>query len=209
MDRWYHQQEVGRVTGQASEGHLVDPTTCDADLVTVLVPARNEETFIERCLDSIRAQEHCALQVVVVDNASIDGTAAAVARCRDEDPRIELVEHTRPGISGSLNAGLRRARGQWLVRVDAHSTVGPAYVRLAVERLREGAWGGVGGRKDGVGVTASGRAVAVAMGSRFGVGGSTYHHGTSVREVDHVAFGAYPTELLREFGGWDEVIAAN
>ena len=146
---------------------------------------------------------------MVVDNASTDGTARLVAHHRAQDARVELVPHPRPGISGALNAGLAQARGRWLVRVDAHSTVGPSYVSLAVERLREGAWGGVGGRKDGVGTTPTGRAVATALGSRFGVGGSTYHHGTTVREVDHVAFGAYPTALLRDLGGWDEGIAAN
>jgi succinoglycan biosynthesis protein ExoA len=47
------------------------------------------------------------------------------------------------------------------------------------------------------------------MASRFGVGGSTYHHGTRVQEVDHLAFGAYPVEVLRRAGGWDERLRAN
>ena len=47
------------------------------------------------------------------------------------------------------------------------------------------------------------------MASRFGVGNSTYHHGTQVQEVDHIPFGAYPVELVRELGGWDETLTAN
>nr|MBA2309750.1 glycosyltransferase family 2 protein [Pseudonocardiales bacterium] len=54
-----------------------------------------------------------------------------------------------------------------------------------------------------------GRAIAAALGSRFGVGGSVYHHGEQRQEVDHVPFGAYPTELVRELGGWDENLVAN
>jgi hypothetical protein len=47
------------------------------------------------------------------------------------------------------------------------------------------------------------------MASRLGVGNSVYHHGTEPQEVDHLAFGAYPVELLRGLGGWDERRTAN
>jgi hypothetical protein len=93
--------------------------------------------------------------------------------------------------------------------MDAHSTVDETYVGAAVARLREGRWGGVGGRKDGVGATPAGKAIAAALGSRFGVGGSLYHYGTTEQPVDHIPFGAYPTELLRRLGGWDERLEAN
>jgi hypothetical protein len=93
--------------------------------------------------------------------------------------------------------------------MDAHSTVGPEYVGAAVARLREGRWGGVGGRKDGTGSTPAGRAIAAALSSRFGVGGSVYHHGDTEQEVDHIPFGAYPTDLVRQLGGWDERLVAN
>ena len=104
---------------------------------------------------------------------------------------------------------VEQARGRWLVRVDAHSTIPPSYVRLAVDRLREGSWGGVGGRKNGIGRTPAGRAIAVAMASRFGVGNSTYHFGTTAQEVDHLPFGAYPLDVVRRLGGWDERLVAN
>ena len=67
----------------------------------------------------------------------------------------------------------------------------------------------MGGRKDGVGRTPAGRAVAVAMSSRLAVGNSTYHFGTRAQEVDHLPFGAYPVALVRELGGWDETLVAN
>jgi len=179
------------------------------ELVTVLVPARNERRTIAACLGSILGQHYGHLQVVVVDGASTDETPAIVADIAAGDARVELVTEPRPGIPAALNTGLAAARGTWLVRVDAHSTVPPDYVGLAVDRLREGRWGGVGGRKDGVGESAAGRAIAAAMGSRFGVGNSLYHHGTTATHVDHVPFGAYPVALLREVGGWDERLTAN
>lgn len=179
------------------------------DLVTVVIPALNEEHFLGDCLDSVTAQDYGTLQIVVVDGGSNDRTVEVIEQHMTDDPRIELVRNHRPRIPSSLNLALEQARGKWLVRVDAHSTVGPDYVRRAVERLREDSWGGVGGRKDGVGRTSAGRAIAAAMGSRFGVGNSTYHHGTTVQEVDHLPFGAYPVDVVRSVNGWDEDLVAN
>jgi GT2 family glycosyltransferase len=179
------------------------------DLVSIVVPARNEERAIGATLTALRGQDHPHLQIVVVDGASTDRTVDVIRRHMAEDPRIELVHNPRQTIPTALNAGLAHVRGRWLVRMDAHSTVDPGYVRAAVARLREGRWGGVGGRKDGTGTTPAGRAIAAALGSRFGVGGSLYHHGVCEQEVDHIPFGAYPTDLVRELGGWDDRLVAN
>lgn len=185
-------------------------TRAHADrLVTVVVPARNEAVGIGACLDSILAQDWAEFEVVVVDGASDDSTAEIVEGYRRRDPRVRLVTNPRKTIPVSLNLALGCAKGAWLVRVDAHSTIPANYIRLAAEHLRTGAYGGVGGRKDAVGRTPAGRAIAAAMASRFGVGGSTYHFGTIRRDVDHVPFGAYPVALLREVGGWDETLTDN
>jgi succinoglycan biosynthesis protein ExoA len=179
------------------------------DLVTIVIPARDEERFLGRCLDAVRKQDYDNLQIVVVDGGSTDATLEVVRDQMTADERIELVHNPRQGIPISLNLGLAAARGRWLVRMDAHSTVDPSYVRLAVDRLAEGRWGGVGGRKDGVGETSAGRAIAAALGSRFGVGNSMYHHGVAPQEVDHIPFGAYPMDLVRSLGGWNEELPVN
>ena len=179
------------------------------DLVSVLIPARNEEAFIGACLDSVLAQDASNLQVLVVDGGSDDRTVEVVREYSARDGRVELLSLPPGPIPTSLNAGLAAARGRWLVRVDAHSTVPADYVRRAIAHLSTGRFGGVGGRKDAVASSPSGRAVAAVLGSRFGVGNSVYHYGARPRTVDHVPFGCYPTNLLREMGGWDERLAAN
>ncbi|HYT80400.1 MAG TPA: glycosyltransferase family 2 protein [Actinomycetota bacterium] len=184
------------------------PPTSD-ELITVVIPAKNEESFIGPCLDSVLAQDEPNLQVLVVDGASTDGTSQIVDEYMERDPRVELLHNPDSIIPTSLNLALEAARGRWLVRVDAHASIPSSYVRRVVAYLRTGEWGGVGGRKDGVGVTPAGRAIAVAMGSRFGVGNSTYHHGTRPQLVEHIPFGAYPTTLVRELGGWDERCVVN
>ena len=180
-----------------------------SDLVTVVVPARNEEANLGPCLESILNQDWPELQVLIVDGASTDGTGGIIRSFACRDRRVEPLFNLKGTIPRSLNLALRAARGGWFVRVDAHAMVPPDYVRRLVHHLEPGDWGGVGGRKDGQGVTPAGRAIAAAMASPFGVGNSTYHHGRSLRTVDHIPFGAYPTALVRELGGWDERLLAN
>lgn len=185
------------------------PERDGTDLVSVIIPARNEEASIEACLTSILQQQGVDLEIVVVDNGSTDATAARVAAMAEQDPRIVLVHQPAPSIPATLNAGLAAARGRWLVRVDAHPTISPGYIARATELLRTGPWVGVGGRKDAVGTTETGRAIAAVLGSRLAVGGSTYHHGTTPQEVDHIPFGVYRTDLVKDLGGWDESILNN
>lgn len=194
---------------------LVPPTLAEPErrpkdpLVTVVIPARNEESSIGACLESVLRQDLRDLQVVVVDGNSHDLTATIVQSFKAGDPRIEVIRDNAASIPRSLNLALRAARGRWLVRVDAHSTVPPDYVRKAVEHLSSGRWGGVGGRKEAMGFSPAGRAIAAVLGSRLGVGRSVYHYGNRRRLVDHIPFGAYPLELLQELGGWDERVLAN
>ena len=154
------------------------------------MPARNAEQAIGAALDSVLTQTYHHLQFVVIDGGSTDRTRPIIEKRQAQDPRLEILTNALPSIPVSLNLGLAAARGRWLVRVDAHSTVPPTYVADRVERLREGTWAGVGGVKPGVGVTPAGRAIAAAMSSRFGVGNSKYHYATTEVEVDHLPFGA-------------------
>ncbi|SEP21264.1 glycosyltransferase [Trujillonella endophytica] len=180
-----------------------------APRATVIVPARNEAATIDTCLDSVLAQEGVVFEVVVVDNGSTDGTAERLAARAAADPRLTVLSNPAPSIPASLNLAVSAARGNWLVRVDAHSTIPPGYLARAVSRLEEQRWVGVGGRKAAVGRSPVGRAIAAVLNSRLAVGGSVYHWGTTETVVDHVPFGAYPTDLVRSLGGWDEAVLNN
>src|SRR5438552_4147002 len=87
----------------------------DDDLVSVVIPARDEEQCIGATLHSLRRQEHPHLQILVVDGASTDATAAVVRRHMAEDRRIELLSNPQRTIPAALNVGLAHARGAWLV----------------------------------------------------------------------------------------------
>lgn len=179
------------------------------DLVTVAVPARNESASIEALLKSVRTQTHQHLQILVVDGDSTDDTARIVTEIAEQDPRVELLHNDARVIPAAMNLAVAHARGRWFVRIDAHCSVPDDYVERVVAHLRTGRWGGVGGRKDGRGHTSQGRAIAAVMGSPFAQGNSVYHYGDSAQTVDHIPFGAYPTALVRELGGWSPTQLVN
>ena len=178
-------------------------------LVTVIVPTLNEEAAIDECLRTIREQSYPRLEILVLDGRSHDTTRAIVADHAIDDERIRLIDNPDRVIPAALNRAIWAASGQWLVRVDAHATIPTDYVERLVDHLVTGRWGGVGGRKDGTSSEPMGRAIAVALGSPFGVGNSVYHHGTTIQVVDHLAYGAYPSEVARSIGGWNERLVAN
>lgn len=178
-------------------------------LVTIVIPTLNEERSISSCLDSVLSQTYSQIEVLVLDGGSDDRTRAIVENYASRDARVMLLENPRRIQSAAMNMGLEAARGVYLVRIDAHATVAPTYIASAVAHLSTGEWGGVGGRKDAVGFTPTGRAIAAVLGSPFGVGNSAYHHATSSQTVDHIPFGCYVTDAAREIGGWSEQYSVN
>ncbi|WP_226344403.1 glycosyltransferase [Agilicoccus flavus] len=179
-------------------------------LVSVIMPALNEEASIEGAVRSALEQADVDVEVLVVDGRSSDATAAIVTRLAQEDPRVRLLDNPQVTIPAALNVGLAAARGEFVGRIDAHATVSPDYLARGVAHLRrDAALAGVGGLRRGVSDSATGRAVALALSSPFGVGDSINHFGTSYQLTDHASFGVYRTDVARGVGGWDETLLVN
>jgi len=92
-------------------------------LVSVLVPARNEEANIGRCLDSLLNQEYPNFEVIVISDRSTDRTTEIVKEY-GKDPRVKLLEVTElpegwTGKNHALHRGVQEAKGEWLLFVDA------------------------------------------------------------------------------------------
>lgn len=91
--------------------------------VSVIVPVYNGEATLQRCLDSLFAQTWADIELVVVNNASSDSTAAICAAC--PDPRLVYLEEPRRGVSYARNTGLAAAGGDYIMFVDADDFVEP------------------------------------------------------------------------------------
>ncbi len=97
--------------------------TLEPGLVSVVVPVFDTESYVEACLASVLSQDHTALQVVVVDDGSTDGSREVVRRLAATDPRVELLTQPNGGLGAARNTGAGAARGEFLAFVDSDDTV--------------------------------------------------------------------------------------
>ncbi len=185
----------------------------DFPFVSVVLPIRNEETTIGDCLGAVLAQDYPAgrMEALVVDGQSTDRTRVVVAETAARDPwsRVRLLDNPIGSAPPALNMGIRAARGELIVRVDGHTIIAPDYLRRCVETLRETGADNVGGlmRPEGRGYV--GRCIALATGSRFGVGNSRFHYDERGGEAETVYLGCFRRTVFERVGLFDEGLVRN
>jgi succinoglycan biosynthesis protein ExoA len=180
--------------------------------VSVVMPIRNERDFIERSLGAVLAQDYPPdrYEVIVADGQSTDGTSEIIRSTAGSHPSVRLIENPGRIVASGLNLAVRDARGEVVVRVDGHCEVAPDYVRRCVEHLVQDGVDGVGGPLETIGEGPVAQAVALAMSSPFGVGGSKFRTRPGMTGlVDTVAFPAYWRATLEKAGPFDEELVRN
>lgn len=173
----------------------------------VVVPAYNEASHINSCLDAILAQNYRPelVRVWVVDAGSTDATAELVQARAGSDPRIRLVQGLgRLNTPQAMNAGIACGSAQLIARVDGHSYLAPDYLSRAAEvfSAHDERLACAGGHAELVGETFIGRGIALARRSRFGVGGGAYAERRASAYVDTVPTGVYRRSALAKVGGF-------
>ena len=88
-------------------------------LVSVVIPTYNRAYCIERAIDSVLAQTHRHVDVIVVDDGSKDDTRELIARRYGGDARVRYIYQENRGVTGARNAGLRQVRGDYVALLDS------------------------------------------------------------------------------------------
>jgi cellulose synthase/poly-beta-1,6-N-acetylglucosamine synthase-like glycosyltransferase/peptidoglycan/xylan/chitin deacetylase (PgdA/CDA1 family)/spore germination protein YaaH len=104
---------------RGSEGESGGAGADDQPFVSVIVPAYNEEKVIGRTIDCLLGSTYPRLEIIVVDDGSSDRTGAVVAERFNGEPRVRLFNIPNCGKADALNYGLRYARGEVIVGLDA------------------------------------------------------------------------------------------
>jgi glycosyltransferase involved in cell wall biosynthesis len=179
--------------------------------VSVLMPVRNEASFIERSVGAVLAQDYPRdrMEVIVADGLSTDSTQNIIQTLAAQFSNLSLVDNPGKIVSTGLNAGLRMARGEIIIRVDGHTVIAPDYCRRCIDGLQETGADNVGGRMIAVSDGIFGRAVAVATSSRFGIGDARFHYSDREEQVDTVYLGAWPRDVFQRVGMFDEEMVRN
>ena len=181
----------------------------DIPLVSIVIPCRNEEKFIVKCLDSIINNDYPKdqLEVLIIDGMSEDKTRDIIKEYTQQHPFIRLLDNPKRIAPSALNIGIENAKGEIIMRMDAHVTYEKDYISKCVSYMEKYKVDNVGGAC----ITISGnntlvsKAIALVLSSPFGVGNSYFRIGVNKpKEVDTVPFGCYRRELFNRIGLFNE-----
>jgi len=182
--------------------------------VSVIIPVYNEERYIGACLRSLlrSAYPDDRWEIIVADGMSTDRTREEITQVTAASAvPIDVVDNPRRVTPVALNLAIGQARGEVIIRVDAHAEFGEDYVARCVTVLRESGADNVGGTvetRPGAD-TPMARAIARAMAHPFGVGNSAFRTQSEARETDTVPFGCFRREAFQRIGLFDERLWRN
>ena len=190
--------------------------------VSAVIAVRNEEAFLRETVPLILGQDYSGeIEFLFVEGRSDDASRELLEELAGSEARVEVLDNPKMHLASALNVGLRRARGDYVVQMDAHTYYPENYVSTGVERLRRGDVAWVTGPPVPHGVNPWSRRVALALDSWLGTGGArkwssrlaliAARDGTAEIELDSTSVfaGFWPRSLLEELGGWDESLPVN
>ncbi|NIT36476.1 MAG: glycosyltransferase [candidate division Zixibacteria bacterium] len=187
-------------------------TDAEAGYVSVVIPCREEQNYIGKALRAVLANDWPSdrLEVLVVEGDSHDGTRDIVAEIAARDARIKIIDNPGLFAGSAMRIGHAAARGDYIVRVDAHAEIPPDYVKKGVAILRQHPeiWA-VGGPVDRVAAGEGSLLVAAIISNIFSTGNTPVRVGKREGPIDAVACPVWRREILARVGNFDDALARN
>jgi len=177
-------------------------------LISIIIPCRNEEKNIGKCLDSILKQDYPKerIEVLVIDGMSEDHTKDIIKDYIKKYPFIKLLDNPKKFTSFSLNTSLKVAKGEIIIRMDAHASYKSNYVSKCIDHIITSKADNVGGVIKTLPAknTLIARAIAISLSSLFGSVSDFRVGSDGVKPVDTVFGGCYRKEVFKKNGLFNE-----
>lgn len=106
-------------------------------LISVIVPAYNVKSYLERCINSIINQTYQELEIILVDDGSTDGTGTLCDQIAQENARIVVIHKENGGLSDARNAGLDICAGDFISFVDSDDYIEPNMYECMIEEMKD------------------------------------------------------------------------
>ena len=104
-------------------------------LVSIIIPVRNSEKWLRRCLDSILEQDYSAWEGIIVDDGSDDSSPSICDAYATKDSRFRVFHQNKCGVSSARNKALTKAAGEYICFVDSDDAVAPNYISALIRGL--------------------------------------------------------------------------
>ncbi len=177
--------------------------------VSIIIACRNEEKFINKCLDSIIANDYPKekLEVLVVDGMSEDRTREILKKYQKRYSFIKFLDNPKKITPSALNIGIKNSKGEIIIRMGSHARYRKDYVLKCVECLKKYKADNTGGIVKTIPTqnTIVAKAIAISLSHPFGAGGSYFRLGVDKPKwVDTVFGGCYKKEIFKKIGLFNE-----
>lgn len=184
-------------------------------MISIICPIYNEEKYIPQFLDSILQQDYPKddLEILLVDGMSKDRTRDIISEYAEKYPCLRLVDNPQQTVPYAMNNGIKNAKGDIIIRLDAHAEYPSNYFSVLVNKLDE-----LEGAENVGGVcitlpcneTTVATAIAECLSNKFGMGNSYFRVGAKeVMSVDTVPFGCFRKTLFDKVGLYDTDMIRN
>ena len=175
-------------------------------LISIVIPSRNEESYIGKCLGSIIASDYPKekMEIFIVDGMSEDKTREIVRKYSKTLSFIEILDNPKKIFAVANNIGIKNAKGNFIILLSAHATYSKNYLKECVKYLLENKnVDSVGGVMKSLPSknTLIAKAIALSMAGRFGKGREAP---SEVKEADSVFSACYRKEVFNKIGLFNE-----
>ncbi|MGM9795793.1 MAG: glycosyltransferase family 2 protein [Candidatus Aphodosoma sp.] len=183
-------------------------------MLSVIVPIYQEEKYIAKCIDSMLNQDYPKddLEIILVDGMSKDRTREIVANYTAKYPFIRLIDNLDRIAPCAMNRGIKEAKGDVIMRLDAHATYEKNYFSSLAYGLKKYGADNIGAvcRTDVLNKTPKTLAIREVLSNKFGVGNSIFRTGIKgVQEVETVPFGCWSRDVFEKYGYYDTRLVRN
>jgi len=187
----------------------------DFPKITLLIVVRNEREYIKKSLNSLLNQTYPKklTEIIIIDSESTDGTREYLKKriktLKKKGIDIKLFDNPKKILASGWNIGIKKAKGDIVIRIDAHSWIEKDFVSRSVEYLLKTDAACVGGPIQAVGEGYIGKSIAYVLSSHFGTGDAKFRHSCKEGYVDTIAYGAYWRKIFDEVGFFNENLIRN
>jgi glycosyltransferase involved in cell wall biosynthesis len=178
-------------------------------LITIVIPLRNEENYIQKILDFVINAKPILKEVYFVDGMSTDNTVAAIKNAMSSHSFIHLISNPKKFVPYALNEAISVSKGDPIIRLDAHTEYAEDYLVEILNTFEKTGADIVGGPMRARGITPIQKAVAYCTSTPFGIGDSQFHNEDAEGYVDSVYLGAWRRSVFNDVGMFDTMMIRN
>ena len=175
--------------------------------VSVLIPTYNEENYIENTISTLlnNTYPQNLFEIIVIDGGSTDSTVSKINNIIKNNNNIKIYKNLNKIQSSGLNIGIKKSKGDIIIRADAHAIYDKNYISESVKLLSDNDYQNVGPFQKSYGENIISNAIAMGMNTIFGMGNAKYRlYDNYLENVKSVWLGAWWKKSLINLNGFDE-----